>query len=142
MGDKVINLDEARYQRHRRQLQRQIALAGQQAAAAFLAHLEAVARGAPQEVVNKRWQAVEERAVAYQELLQAGETALQSGLDNDLREQIDGEFEAEWLETLREACLEVLAEEASGGPGEADGAARVHRACQVAYRHGYAAGMR
>jgi hypothetical protein len=139
MSDKVTSIEEARYQRHRRQLQEQIAAAEQQAAAAFLAHLEAVARGAPREVVNRRWQAVEERAVAYQELLQTGEGALHSGLDTTLREQVDGEFEADWLEALREPCLHALREQP---PGEsADDEARLRLACQLAYRRGYAVGM-
>jgi hypothetical protein len=139
MSDNVTSIEEARYQRHRRQLQEQIAAAEQQAAAAFLAHLEAVARNAPREVINRRWQAVEERSVAYQELLQTGEGALHSGLDTTLREQVDGEFEADWLEALREPCLHALREQP---PGEsADDEARLRLACQLAYRRGYAVGM-
>src|SRR5262249_42203843 len=113
--------------------------AGQQAAAAFLAHLEAVARNAPREVVNRRWQAVEERAGAYQELLQAGEGALRSGMDATLREQVDGEFEADWLEAVREPWVHILREQSSGEGG--DDETRLHLACQLAYRRGYAVGM-
>ena len=54
MSDNVTDIDEARYQRNRRLLREQVAGAGRQAAAAFLAHLEAVARGAPREAVNSR----------------------------------------------------------------------------------------
>lgn len=139
MSDNVTSIEEARYQRHRRLLQEQIAAAEQAAAAAFLAHLEAVARNAPREVINRRWQAVEERSVAYQELLQTGEGALQSGLDTTLREQVDGEFEADWLEALREPCLHLLR---GIPPGEAsDEETRLRLACQLAYRRGYAVGM-
>jgi hypothetical protein len=139
MSDNVTSIEEARYQRHRRMLQEQIAAAEQAAAAAFLAHLEAVARNAPREVVNRRWQAVEERAVAYQELLQTGEGALHSTLDATLREQVDGEFEADWLEALRQPCLQILRELP---PGEStDEEARLRLACQLAYRRGYAVGM-
>lgn len=132
MPDKITDIAEARLQRHRRQFQAEIALAGQRAAAAFLAHLEAVARNAPREVVNRRWQVVEERAVAYQEVLQTGGDALASGLDHDLREQIDGEFEAAWLEGLQADAL------AAAGPAAEPDAAR--RAALAAYRRGYAAG--
>lgn len=139
MSDKVTSIEEARFQRNKRLLQERIAAAGQQAAVAFLAHLEAVARNAPHEVVNRRWQAVEERAVAYQELLQTGENALRSGLDTTLREQVDGEFEADWLEALREPCLYILREQSPDLPD--DDEARLHLACQLAYRRGYAVGM-
>ena len=139
MSDNVTSIEEARYQRNKRLLQERIAAAGQQAAAAFLAHLEAVARNAPRDVVNRRWQAVEERAVAYQELLQSGESAVRSGLDTTLREQVDGEFEADWLEALREPCLQALREQPSGEPE--DDEVGVHLACQLAYRRGYAVGM-
>ena len=140
-GDNVTAIDEARYQRHRRLLQEQIAASGWQAAAAFLAHLEAVARGAPREAVNRRWQAVEERAVAYQELLQTGEAALRSGLQSDLREQIDGEFEADWAEALRDACLRAWRDHAGSGPDDRAVEAGLRLACQRAYRQGYLAGV-
>ena len=139
MSDNVTSIEEARFQRNKRLLQERFDAAGQQAAAAFLAHLEAVARNAPREVVNRRWQAVEERAVAYQELLQTGEVALRSGLDMTLREQVDGEFEADWLEALREPCLHLLHDQSPEAPG--DDEARLHLACQLAYRRGYAVGM-
>jgi hypothetical protein len=139
MSDNVTSIEEARFQRNKRLLQERIAAAGQQAAVAFLAHLEAVARNAPREVVNRRWQAVEERSVAYQELLQTGEGALRSGLDTTLREQVDGEFEADWLEALREPCLHILREQSSGEAGDSE--AGLHLACQLAYRRGYAVGM-
>lgn len=134
MSDNVTNIEEARYQRHKRQLQQRVAQAAHQAAAAYLAHLEAVARGAPREVVNRRWQMVEERAVAYQELLQVGEDAARSGLDLDLREQIDEEFEVAWLELLREECLALVREDRASEAG-------LHLACLAAYRQGYATGM-
>jgi hypothetical protein len=140
-GDNVTAIDEARYQRHKRLLQEQIADAGRRAAAAFLAHLEAVARGAPREAVNSRWQAVEERAVAYQELLQTGEAALRSGLQTDLREQIDGEFEADWAEALRDACLQALQDHAGGNPDRGAVEVGLRLACLHAYRRGYRAGV-
>ncbi|MFN8513735.1 MAG: hypothetical protein U0232_21015 [Thermomicrobiales bacterium] len=139
MSDNVTSIEEARFQRNKRLLQERIDAAGQQAAAAFLTHLEAVARNAPREVVNRRWQAVEERAAAYQELLQTGDVALRSGLDTTLREQVDGEFEADWLEALREPCLHLLGDQALEAPE--DDEARLRLACQLAYRRGYAVGM-
>lgn len=141
MGEKVTNIAEARYQRNQRLLREEIAAAGQQAAAAFLAHLEAVARGAPQGAVNSRWSAVEERAMAYQELLQAGETALRDGFQSDLGEQIEGEFEADWLESLRAAGLGELRELAADGVAGATIEAGLRLACRHAYRRGYAAGL-
>jgi hypothetical protein len=142
MSDNVTDIDEARFQRNRRLLREQVAGAGRQAAAAFLAHLEAVARGAPREAVNSRWRAVEERAVAYQELLQTGDAALRSGLQSDLEEQIDGEFEADWAEALRDECLRAVRDHAGVSPESAPLEEALRLACQRAYRAGYAAGAR
>jgi hypothetical protein len=142
MSDNVTDIDEARYQRNRRLLREQVAGAGQQAAAAFLAHLEAVARGAPREAVNSRWRAVEERAVAYQELLQTGDAALRSGLHTDAEEQIEGEFEADWAEALRDECLRAVRVHAGGDPESAAVEEALRLACLRAYRAGYAAGAR
>ena len=140
MGDNSTNVTnitdiaEARVARHRRWLPGAIEVAAQRAATAYLAHLEAVARGAPREVVNRRWLMVEERAVAYQELLKLSEEALGNGLDLDLREQIDGEFEADWHERLREECLGPL-----GGNERVEAA--LFGACRAAYRGGFGAGV-
>jgi hypothetical protein len=142
MSDNVTDIDEARYQRNRRLLREQVAGAGRQAAAAFLAHLEAVARGAPREAVNSRWRAVEERAVAYQELLQTGDAALRSGLQADPEEQVAGEFEADWAEALRDECLRAVRDLADGEPESAPLEEALRLACQRAYRAGYAAGAR
>ena len=140
-SDNLTTIEEARYQRHKRLLHEQIADAGRRAAAAFLAHLEAVARGAPREAVNNRWQAVEERAVAYQELLQTGEAALRSGLQTDLREQIDGAFEADWAEALRDTCLLAWQDRVGGALDDDALEAGLSLVCQHAYRRGYLAGV-
>lgn len=135
MGDNITNIEEARVARHRRWLPGAIEMAAQRAAVAYLAHLEAVARGASHDVVSRRWLMVEERASAYQELLQVGEEALGHGLDRDLAEQIDGEFAADWQERLREECLGPL-------QGNERIEAALFGSCQSAYRGGFVAGMR
>ncbi len=138
MGN-IINIEEARDQRQRRLHQQQLVEIGQQAAAAFLAHLEAVARGAPQEVVNHRWRAVEEHAGAYQELLQMSDATPHGEFDAEFLAQIDGEFESDWLEHLREECAPP--DESDDAPSTAALEPGVQIACQLAYRRGYAAGL-
>jgi len=137
----IINIEEVRDQRQRRLHQQQIVAIGQQAAAAFLAHLEATARGAAQEAVDHRRRAVEEYAGAYQELLQTSETAPHGELDDELLAQIDGEFEADWLEHLRDECAPPAPAELDDAPSAAAHEPGVQLACQLAYRRGYAAGL-
>ena len=80
--------------------------------------------------------------MAYQELLQTGDAALRSGLQTDPEEQIDGEFEADWAEALRDECLRAVRDHAGVNPESAPLEEALRLACQRAYRAGYAAGAR